>query len=211
MGRFLFYIEQPYSYSILRPLQEEIRSRGDSAAWFLAGKHVSRDQLKSDELHLESVRAVREFDPQAVFVPGNVVPDFFPGLKVQVFHGLEWKKKGHFAIRGFFDLYCTHGPITTERFDQLAERHRSFRVIETGWPKLDPYLGQPEDGASTPPTVVYAPTFSPSLSSASALLPELTRLARAGRFRFQVKFHPKMERSVVEAYRGAAGEGLEIA
>jgi CDP-glycerol glycerophosphotransferase (TagB/SpsB family) len=108
-------------------------------------------------------------------------------------------------------LYCTHGPITTERFDRLAERHRSFRVIETGWPKLDPYLGQREDGASTPPTVVYAPTFSPSLSSASSLLPELTRLARAGRFRFLVKFHPKMERSVVQDYRGAVGEGLEIA
>ena len=109
-------------------------------AWYLNGDAVHSAQLSEDEKQLHSVDAVKAYQPKAVFVPGNVVPDFFPGAKVQVFHGLEWKKKGHFGIRGFFDLYCTHGPITTQRFQQLADKHGYFRVIETGWSKLDPLL-----------------------------------------------------------------------
>ena len=52
----------------------------------------------SDELILDNIKQVIEYNPRAVFVPGNLVPDFIPGLKVQVFHGFEWKKmKGAFS------------------------------------------------------------------------------------------------------------------
>jgi hypothetical protein len=44
----------------------------------------------------------------------------------------------HFIIRGLFDLYCTHGPNTTGRFEELAGKSGHFRVSETGWSKLDP-------------------------------------------------------------------------
>lgn len=206
MNRYLFHVEQPYSWAILRPLQATLRGRGDEVAWFLGGKHVSPDALEDGELHLRTVQEVKDFNPRAVFVPGNVVPDFFPGLKVQVFHGLEWKKKGHFGIRGFFDLYCTHGPITTQRFEELAEQHGYFQVIETGWPKLDPYLNREAAEPTEPPTVVYAPTFSPALTSATALLPEIRKLAAEKRFRFVVKFHPKMDQPTIDAYRDAADE-----
>ncbi len=208
--RYLFFIQQPYSYAILRPLQDEIRRQGAEVAWYLNGSAVDSGQLKADEKQLKSVDEVKAYQPLAVFVPGNVVPDFFPGVKVQVFHGLEWKKKGHFGIRGFFDLYCTHGPITTDRFQQLADKHKYFRVIETGWPKLDPCFPLPQRNENTKPVILFAPTFSPALSSAQPLLEPWRQLNEQGLYRIVVKFHPKMDADVVKAYRAIANETLQV-
>ncbi|TKB47589.1 CDP-glycerol--glycerophosphate glycerophosphotransferase [Ferrimonas sediminicola] len=210
MKKYLFYVELPYTLSILRPLQAEIRARGDQVKWFIAGDRMSPVLLAADEERLESVAAVKAYDPYAVFVPGNVVADFFPGIKVQVFHGLEWKKRGHFGIRGFFDLYCTHGPITTDRFNELGRKHGYFRVRETGWPKMDPYLGLPQPPVGEVPVIVYAPTFSPSLTSVPDLYEPIKRLSQAGRYRFVVKFHPKMEQGWIDKYRAIQGPCLEV-
>lgn len=208
--RYLFFVQQTYSYGILRPLQDEIRRRGGEVAWFLNGKSVSAGQLYADEVQLTSVEEVKAYNPVAVFVPGNVVPDFFPGIKVQVFHGFEWKKKGHFVIRGFFDLYCTHGPITTERFETLASKYRYFRVVETGWSKMDPCFPVPVSPAGERPKVLFAPTFSPSLTSAPALLEHWRYLAESGRYDIVVKFHPKMCKEVVAQYRALASDNLRV-
>lgn len=88
-----------YSFEILRPLQQAILARGDQVAWFLY--KVDPAFLKEDEHHLASVDEVLEYNPSAVFLPGNWVPRFFPGAKVQIFHGLandETGKKGIIAF-----------------------------------------------------------------------------------------------------------------
>src|SRR5262245_57306205 len=141
MSRYLLFVSELYALAILRPLQAAIRARGDEAAWFFE-RDVLAGHLRGDELRLPTVQAVMDWKPGAVLVPGNWVPQFFPGLKVEVFHGFSVGKRsearGHFRIRGFFDLYCTQGPDTTGPFRELARRHGYFRVEETGWPKLYP-------------------------------------------------------------------------
>jgi len=109
MANYVFYISLNYSFEILRPLQQEIWARGDQCAWFVEGNEVNLKNFETNEILLSSIEAVIDFAPQAVFVPGNHVPNFIPGLKVQVFHGLEYKKQGHIKIRDCFDLYCTQG------------------------------------------------------------------------------------------------------
>ena len=85
--RHLFYVSQLYSLSILRPIQRAACERGDDCAWFFDPPLDGAAYLDEDELHLSTADDVIHWNPDAVYVPGNVVPDFFPGVKVQVFHG----------------------------------------------------------------------------------------------------------------------------
>lgn len=211
MANYLFYISQNYSFEILRPLQQAIRARGDRCAWFVEGDEINLKNFKKNETQLANIDAVIDFAPQAVFVPGNVVPNFIPGLKVQVFHGLEYKKKGHFRIRDFFDLYCTQGEITTSRFKQLAQIHKNFHVVETGWCKLDPLFSTEAYPVDTQlPVVLYAPTFSPNLTSALECFAEIKQLVATGKQHWLVKFHPKMNPKWIEMYRQIKADNFEV-
>ncbi len=211
--RYLFYIGQNYSFEILRPVQTAANKRGDEVAWFVEGGEVNLAYFRPDERRLTSIAAVQDFAPDAVLVPGNLVPNFIPGLKVQVFHGFEWKKKGHFRMRGMFDLYCTQGPLFTGKFEQLREQHPHFDVIETGWPKVDPLFMSPAyawPGKLKSPVVLYAPTFSPALTSAEALFEQIKALVKTGRWQWLFKFHPKMDSNWIERYRSLEGEHCHI-
>lgn len=213
MRRFLMYISENYAFEILRPLQAEIKKRGFQVAWFVEGDHVNLSYFAEDETLLPDVPAVKAFNPDAVYIPGNLVPDFIPGLKVQLFHGFEWKKKGHFRIRGMFDLYCTQGPLFTKKFNELAQPHRHFDVIETGWPKIDslfnakPYHWPERDQR---PVILFAPTFSPALTSAPALFEQIKALSETGQWQWLVKFHPKMDAHWQQQYRDIENANLNV-
>jgi len=214
--RYLFYIAHNYSFEILRPLQKIILAQGDEVKWIAVGKEVTLKYFQDNESVLSSIDEARAYNPDASFAPGNEIPSFIPGLKVQVFHGLEWKKKGHFIIRDFFDLYCSHGPATTSRFNQLAQQHNFFDVVETGWPKLDylfttPAMPIKEDlGTQNKKIILYAPTFSPALTSAPALFDEIKRLSEQKDYHWLIKFHPKMATQWVEQYKALIKDNVQI-
>ncbi|WP_441002056.1 CDP-glycerol glycerophosphotransferase family protein [Pseudocolwellia agarivorans] len=217
MSRYLFYISQNYSFAILRPLQKAILARGGEAAWFVEGDNVNHEFFNKDEVLLPSIDAVKEYNPRAVFVPGNVVPSFVPGLKVGVFHGFNSGKRNrkgkedHFNIRGSFDLYCTQGPNTTETFNILAEKAGYFDVKETGWPAIDP-LYEPllVKKEIERPTILFCSTFSRNLTSAPHLFEEIKRLSITGKYRWLVQFHPKMPKEIIEQYKAIESEHLSF-
>lgn len=209
--KYLFYVSQNYSFAILRPLQAEILRRGDIVNWFLHGSDINADYIKDGELVLSNINDVMAYKPDAVFVPGNVVPSFISGLKVAVFHGFNVEKRsgsrGHFNIRGCFDLYCTQGPNTTETFKSLADKHQYFNVEETGWPAIDTlYSG--EHSENERPTVLLCSTFSPNLSCAEHIFNKVKSLSESGRWQWLVQFHPKMDAKVVEKYKSIQSDNL---
>ncbi len=209
MPKFLLYISYKYGFPIVRPLQEEILKRGFEVAWFVEIEE-NKKLLKPDELLLNTVDQVKQYKPDIVLVAANEVPSFFSGIKVQVFHGFSINKrsesKGHFRIRGLFDLYCTQGPSTTKPFLQLKEKFGHFDVIETGWPKVDP-LFPVKKNKELKPTILFASTFTKSMSLAhdDEVFEELERLVKLEKWNWLITLHPKMDKQIVTKFNALKG------
>ena len=209
--KFLIYISQPYSIPIGKPLQKEIESRGYEVKWFCDEKET--EQFLDKEILISTVFEVIEYKADVVLVATNVVPDFFPGIKVQIFLGFSVGKrsesKGHFNIRGFFDLYCTQGPNTTKPFEVLQQKYKYFQVVETGWSKVDP-LFPLEKQKNIQPTVMISSTFTTKLSLAKneAVVTEIERLSKLGKWKFITVLHPKMEKEIVDKFKALQNENF---
>ncbi|WP_435235374.1 UDP-N-acetylglucosamine 2-epimerase [Psychromonas sp. PT13] len=212
MKRYLFFVSHLYSLSIVRPLQKVIRERGDEVAWFLNQKSYGK-YLDSTEKQLTTIKEVMAYNPSAVFVASNNVPDFFPGIKVQLFHGFNAQKrdenKGHFRIRGFFDLYCTQGPSTTLPFQELAQKYGFFEVAETGWSKMDPLFDRIiEPKSNDKPTILFSSTFTPALSAAHKIFDKIKTLSQQGKWNWIITFHPKMDQGIVDQFKSIQSDNL---
>ena len=218
--KFLFFVTKPYSFSILEPIQDLItESNSGTVKWFTASSALNftcpGNQLKSNE-------GVQDFNPDVVLVPGNVVPHFWSGLKVQVFLGLDEEVKGFYNITGFFDLYCTTGPVMTETFSEIAKQKKHFIVEETGWPKLDPvfknkWIFNDQKNQLTKqyglnpelPLLLYAPTFPAKYTSAPDLLDTIHNLNNS-KYNWIIKFHPLMDKSIQEQFKQLENDHLRV-
>jgi len=206
--KFLLYTSYSYGFPILRPLQKELLARGYDTAWFVE-QESSKDNIKEGENLLNTRAEVTAFNPSIILCASNEVPHFFSGIKVQIFHGFNASKrsdkKGHFRIRGFFDLYCTQGPSTTIPFKKLAAKHKHFQVIETGWPKMD--LVFPSNGTNNPkPVILFASTFTKSLSSAHnpAVFEVLKKLINSKKYDWIITLHPKIDARIKDKFKKLA-------
>jgi CDP-glycerol glycerophosphotransferase (TagB/SpsB family) len=213
------YISQNYSYAILRPIQAAVLANGGEVRWFLQGTDVNPSFLQSHEKQLNSIEEILEWSPDATFAPANLIPTFFPGIKVGVFHGFDagkLDKKGnndHLKARGCFDLYCTQGPNTTIPFKALQRKLGYFKVTETGWPPLDrlfdgitetPYTNK----SNTRPTLLICSTFSKRLSLAPKLYEQIKHFSETGKWRILMQFHPKMPTELVSKYKALSNQNL---
>ena len=210
--KFLFYVEQNYCFPILRPIQAKAREHGCEVRWFFAGDAASPQFLEAGEVQCSSPADAVKFQPDAVFVPGDRVPAFIPGIKVQVFHGLDESKRGNiYPERGMFDLYWTEGPGRTGILEPMAAQRGYFKVQETGWAKLDSLFSFAENAPNYErPQVLYTSTFTPRLSGAAALYEEIKRLSQSGKWQWLVTLHPKLAPETMAKYRALASENLSF-
>lgn len=214
MAEYLLFATERYALPILQPLADALQASGHGVrAWLVDGAAGGRLSGAVANIGLREAVALR---PRAVFSAANWVPTFVTGPKVQLFHGFNVEKRedarGHFRVRGLFDLYCTQGPATTAPFRELAIRHPHFAVVETGWPKLDP-LFRDDGGASAAlrapangrPTVLFASTFTERLSAAPLLFEAIAaEVARGDRY-WLLTLHPKCAPGLFDRYRSLAG------
>ncbi len=217
--RYLFFVTKPYSFPILEPIDQYISdSNNGETAWFTAS--TALDIIPNGKL-LKTTEEVMLYNPDAVLVPGNIVPSYWPGIKVQIFHGMDDEVKGFYDITSQFDLYCTHGRESTKRFKQLAQKFKYFSVKETGWSKLDPLFANinpkfilnknqvEKNGLDTSkPILLYAPTFPPKYTSAYELLAEIAKLK--DQYQWLVKFHTLMDKKIKSIYHDLASESFKI-
>lgn len=214
MYRFLLHVTYAYGLPICRPLEQEIKSRGYEVKWF-SEMEQSSDLLRDSGNLLLTPQAVIDYEPHVVLSATNTVPDFFPGVKVQIFHGFSINKrsaeKGHFRVRGFFDLYCTQGPSTTIPFQKIAQELGYFEAIETGWSKVDPLFPvAPTQNAR--PRILVSSTFTPKLSLAYSdeFIAELKRLMELNRYDWMITMHPLMDKDRADKFRALANVNVEF-
>lgn len=204
--RFLIYISYAYGLPIGKPLEKEILARGYRVKWFCEDKET-RDSLDFGVNLLKTTTEVMEFNPDVVLVATDVVPHFFPGVKVQIFHGFDAGKhgdrRGHYNIRGFFDLYCTQGLNTTKKFKLLAKKHKYFDVVETGWSKIDPMFQITNRSNKSKPTIMITSTFSKkmSLTQNKDVVQEIIRLSKLGKYNFICTLHPKTDKNIINRFK----------
>lgn len=207
------FCQNPYAFGILNPIKKELEAQGDSYLWYVPDEIFDAFPFKNDP-YTSSITEVIKFQPDAHFVPGNEIPHYLRGVKAQVFHGFAGEKKGHFRIRHYFDLYLTQGPHFTRGFMDLRQRFKNFEVMETGWPKLDAYVKErsmyDQDKADllketqTKSIILYAPTFSPALTSAPFLIKDIESLAQNPDYLILIKFHDLMDDKWITAYEKLA-------
>ena len=209
--RFLIYINHTYGLPIGLPIQKEINRMGFSLKWFI-GMEEPRKFFPENGTLIENIEDAIDYDPHFVLAITDTVPDFIPGLKVQIFHGFPAnKRKGtdQFIIRGFFDLYCTQGPSSTGPFKKQQEKYKTFEVIETGWSKMDPLFPlQPTTNAK--PVILISSTFTRyySLALRDDVVNEIERLSKTGKYQFIATLHPKLGKETVERFRSMENENF---
>ena len=208
--KVILFCQNAYAFGILAPIRDVLQEQGHGFLWYISGKLLDNFPYKNEDYTVRTLD-LQLYKSDAIFVPGNEVPYYIRGLKVQVFHGLAGEKKGHFRIRHYFDLYLTQGPYFTDKFNELKKVHKNFDVIETGWPKLDVYSTEKNrydfekkailQQFNTDKIVLYAPTFSPSLTSAPYLLQEIKNLAETTGYVILIKLHDLMDPKWIKAYK----------
>ncbi|WP_299112769.1 CDP-glycerol glycerophosphotransferase family protein [uncultured Winogradskyella sp.] len=217
--RTILFCQNNYAFGILEPIKQVLAEKGYDYIWFITDK-IKKDFPYTSDNYTLKISDLKAFNSDAIFVPGNEVPHYLRGLKVQVFHGLAGEKKGHFRIRHYFDLYLTQGPYFTNRFNELKEEHKNFDVIETGWPKLDIYgknksLYNKEkiellEASGAKKIILYAPTFSPKLTSAPFLIEPLKEVLKNPNYLVLIKFHPLMDENWIREYKTFAAASKKV-
>lgn len=199
---FLFFCSYSYAIPILRPLEEEIKRRGDEVAWFMESS-CDVSLLTDSDRQLHSTKEVKTWNPEAVFAPGIFVYDFFPGVKVEVFHGYPIYKRGgteetHFRIRGWFDIYLSTGPSSTPIFLDQEKKYGHFKTYETGWAKVDTIVKARRQAEKThrpdhTPTIFVSTTFSKNVTQLRNLFPTIKRLSGERDWNWIITMHPKLD------------------
>jgi CDP-glycerol glycerophosphotransferase (TagB/SpsB family) len=214
MAEYLLFATERYALPILRPLAETLQAAGHGVSALLV-RGAAGSALPA-LVRAVDVRGAVALKPRAVFSAANDVPSFVSGAKVQLFHGFNVEKRadtrGHFRVRGLFDLYCTQGPLTTAPFRELAARLGHFAVAETGWPKLDPlFRGEDPEAAALRaqaggrPVVMFASTFTERLSAALVLFDAIAAEIAKGERYWLLTLHPKCAPELFDRYRSLAG------
>ena len=217
--KVILFCQNSYAYEILNPIKLVLKQNEDEYIWYIPLKLLENFPYKKERF-TTSILDLQIFKSDIIFTPSNEVPYYLRGLKVQIFHGFAGEKKGHFKIRNYFDLYLTQGPYFTEKFNKLKEKHKDFDVIETGWPKLDKsFIDSPKlkilnkkikDKYKVKNIILYAPTFSPSLTSAPHLAKEFQSLINNKNYFIYFKFHPLMDQKWIKIYKDISSKAVNI-
>ncbi len=205
--KIILFCQNPYSLAINKPVHDVAINRGYDVLWYISDN--VKPHFNFDVPHTDSIKDLIHYRADAVITPGNELPHFLRGVKALIFHGLAGEKKRAFRIRHYFDLYLTPGPFFTRKYQKLKEKYKNFDYKETGWAKLDILFSEnklpnrKEELKSlynVDKIILYAPTFSPSLTSAGESFSDIFKIADDNKKLLIIKFHDLMDVEIKKMY-----------
>jgi len=205
--KYLFYLSKAYSIPIVSPLVAQLKKRDHDFAFYISDKvKKAFPETWDNSRILNDIKETIKFNPDFVLAPGNFVDFRIPGVKVQLFHGLGVEKPVHYKIRHFFDVYLTSGSYVTDKYKELKRNYKYFDVFETGWLKIDYILNFPKKDLPSElnipekkKVILYAPTFSSKMESATELLPIIPETIQENEF-WIFKFHELMPHDLTASF-----------
>ena len=205
--KILFYLSKAYSIPIIEPLVKHCNRNSIQFAFYLSKKVIKVIPEYWNEIEIFTFLAEAiNYNPDFILVPGNFVDYRIPGIKVEIFHGLGIEKPSHYKIRHFFDAYFTSGSFVTQRYNQLQKKHKYFYVKETGWAKVDHIINFPTQNLrqklnlpADKKVILFAPTHSNKMQSATALLPIIPKIIKDDEI-WLVKFHELMNKEIANSF-----------
>lgn len=188
--------------------------------WYVHQKKIPQFPLKDKVRYTFSMQEAYDFHPDAVYAPGNIVPYYLSGVKCSIFHGYAAEKRDQFHIRNYFDIYMTQGPYFTQEFEKLQRKYGDFEVLETGWTRQDWIARHRDDFREEKAQllhehgceriVLYAPTFSPRLTSLPKIKRALIELVEQKKVLLLIKLHPLTCQEWVDEYKELARQYQHI-
>ena len=208
--KLLFYVSKLYSLPVVEPLVKEASLRDSKVQVSLFVSSKVKKKLPDSFRHYPIYTSLDEaiaFNPDFVLCPGNFVDFRLPGIKIELFHGIGIEKPSHYKIRHFFDVYFTSGPAVTKEFERIQKKHKYFRIVETGWPKIDHIvnfdrrnLRKRYNIPEGKKVILYAPTHSTKMQSATDLIPVFKNCIRKDEL-WICKPHEFLNKSLIEELR----------
>lgn len=219
--KILLFCENKYAVDIVLPLQQEAdRQGGNEVLWYVHQPKIPDFPLKDQVRWTNAIQEAYDFHPDAVFAPGNIIPYYLSGVKCSIFHGYAAEKGDQFRIRNYFDIYMTQGPYFTHEFLRLQQQYGDFEVLETGWTRQDWISRHQHDfdeerrqllqqhGCQR--IVLYAPTFSPRVSSLPKMKQALADMVEQKHVLLLIKLHPLTQQAWVDEYKQLANDHEHI-
>ena len=93
--RIVLFCENKYAIDILNPIQEHVTKQHlpHEILWYIHKPKIDSFPYADQVKWTNSIQEVYDFQPEAIYVPGNIVPYYLPGVKIQVFHGYAAERK----------------------------------------------------------------------------------------------------------------------
>ena len=77
--RIILFCENKYAIDILYPIyQEAVQSMDNKILWYVHQKKIPLFPLSEEVPYTNNIQEVYDFSPEAIFVPGNIVPYYLP-------------------------------------------------------------------------------------------------------------------------------------
>ncbi|GGW26792.1 glycosyltransferase [Arenibacter certesii] len=211
--RVILFCENVDSYGVLAPIRDILQEKNHTYLWYISNNLLDNFPFKIENFTV-SILDLQIFESDVIFVPGQEVPYYLRGLKVNVFNNLKGKRWDNFKSRPYFDLYLTQGPYFTEKLNRLKKKHQDFEVIETGWPKIDIYYKEKSkydfeknailEQYQTDKIILYVPSATAKHSSAPHLIHEIKNLAKTTGFVVFVRLKEQMDNHWIQDYEKLA-------